>query len=275
MKNLLPRTLLALAVVVGTGSELTYANADPDVTQIIANISYFDSKTHFGLDGNIRMLWDLNPNSPDPGSSATYSGSVLWILDRQGGFLAAGTPTIPASVGYGIQPGGPGMTKSNIIVQGQASGNTTLVFLFGPPSANTATSTSTAFGVWTYNPAGALISAAVYGRYLGMVIQDIRFSPNGQFTVVWTTQSGGFYGGATGAVTAWTLNEFGGIVTATGPFGPYANTSLGRVELGPDNQQTWYWVKPINPIGTNPSTAAIWTFNAAGQVIKTVQYGPF
>lgn len=284
MKRSLPGTLLVLGIVIGGGAESAYANADPDVTQAVANIAYFDSKTHVGLDGNIRMLWDLNPNSPDPSSSATYSGSILWILDSQGRFLAAGTPTIPASVGYGLQPGGQAETKSNIILQGQKSGNTTLVFLFGPPTQNTPTSTSTSFGVWTYNAVGTLISAAVYGPFVDTVIQDIRFGPTGQFTVVWANQSGGFYGGATGSVSAWTLNEFGGIVTAAGPFGPYANTSLGRVDLGPDNLQRWYWVSPINQIesspdvnllGTSPATAAIWTFNAAGQVTNSVQYGPF
>lgn len=259
MKRFFKNSLLAVSVVASLGGQLAYSAADPDTAAIISNLPIFESKTQTGPDGNIRVLWDLNPGV------ATYTGSTLWILDHLGNFLAAGTPNIPASVGY--DGGG---AKSRILVQGQADGNTTLVFLFGPFSQ--LPSTSTSLGVWTYNSAGQLISSATYGPFIGTVIEDVRFSPTGNFTVVWTNQSSpAAYTGATGTVIAWTLNEFGGIVTTAGPFGPFASTSLGKVDLDQNNLQHWYWTST----SSGNSTLAIWSFNASGAIASANSFGPF
>jgi hypothetical protein len=215
-------------------------------------VQFREAQSRIGLDGNLRVLYNIF-NAP---GATGYSGSTLWILDGNGRFRASGTPQIPASIGFGSALSG----KPDSLVAGQASGNTTVAFLF--PGR-------TSFGIWTYNLAGALISAAVYGPYANTLIQDIRFSPAGKMIVVWSSAA---FGGTANA--AWTLNEFGGIETIAGPFGPYAGTVLGKVNLGPDNLQRWYWNSP--PIdgapGPVPSTLAIWSLNVSGQVTSAVQY---
>src|ERR1700730_1929953 len=258
MKSLLKKSFVAIGIVAFLGGQIAYCAVDPDAVPIVSNLPILDSKTGTGPDGNIRVLWDINPGT------TTYTGSVLWILDNLGNFLAAGNPSIPAGVGY-VGRG----AKSHILVQGQADGNTTLVFPLGPYSQSP--STTTEFAVWTYNSAGQLIAAVVYGPYNGWVVEDIRFSPTGDFTVVWTDGSAPAYGGSTGAVVAWTLNEFGSIATGTPSFGPYGNTFLGKVDLDQNNLQHWYWTTTASGL----TTLTLWGFNGAGQIASSNAFGPF
>jgi hypothetical protein len=258
MNSFLKKSFVAIGAVACLGGQIAYSDTDPNVVPLVGGISILDAKSQTGPDGKIRVLFDLNP-------STTYSGSTLWILDNLGNFLAAGTPNIPASVGFDSTD------KSHILVQGQKDGNTTLVFLF-TPFILTAPSQITAFGVWTYNSAGQLIAAASYGPFTGTVIQDVRFSPTGDFTVVWTNQSSSIgYGGAIGTVIAWTLNEFGSVVSTAGPFGPFGNTFLGKVDLDQNNLQHWFW----KSTSSGQSTVAIWSLNASGNIVNASSFGPF
>jgi hypothetical protein len=203
-----------------------------------------------------------------------------------------GNPTIPASVGYSkcsIFYNGPdhqyfsdslffssgphsfysafGQNRANIIVKGQKSGNTTLAFVIH----NRDTWPSGAIIiVWTYNSAGALIAASQFGPYLDTILGDIRFADNGKLIVWWRWfQNGGgpyaagFYDGSE-ADAAWTLNEFGAVEATAGPYGPYTGWYLGKVDLGPDNAQSWFWGGPSGSLIT-------WTFTPGGQLATALQ----
>jgi len=242
MKNLFKKTLLAACALVGLGGQLGIAATFPDAFLFPNNI-FFDGQSRVGLDGKERLVWNIAPGA------TTYGGSIIWILDGQGNFLASGQPQIPATVGW-PGPGG----NERFIVQGQADGNTTVAFIFP----------NNAIGVWTYNSAGALISSATYGPFVGTTVQDMRFAANGKIVVQWATTSG--------ASLAWSLNEFGSVETTAGPFGPFAGTTLGTVDLASDNTQRWSW---STATGGTQGNFALWSFNSAGQVVHTVQFGPF
>jgi hypothetical protein len=253
MRDLLKRIWFAVSVAACLGNQAAYSNTDPS-SEPFPNNQFSEAQTDVGNDGNIRVLWNTF-TSPGAGG---YTGSILWILDKNGNFLSSGTPAVPGSVGFGQVSG----VRPNILVKGQASGNTTLAFLF-PGAAS--------FGVWAYNSAGNLVSAVSYGPFAGTTIQDLRFAANGKIIVVWAPST------PPGPNEAWTLNEFGGIETVAGPFGPFANTFLSEVDLGENNQQRWLWNSPRvngNP-GASPELLTIWTFNVAGQVTATAVYGPY
>jgi hypothetical protein len=264
---------------------IAYAGNDPGVDPRVNGLQFLDAPTSVGLDGNIRVLWDMfNP----PGGAVNYNGSTLQILDSNGRLLATGNPRIPGSVGFSGGPpiitwfngygystpapdsSGFDQNRSNIIVKGQKSGNTTLAFLMHNVDTWPAGATII---VWTYNSAGALIAAAQYGPYVNTSLTDVRFADNGKLILQWSNQ---------GTVAAWTLNEFGAVEAVAGLYGPYANWHLGKVDLGPDNGQRWFWVGPsqsgsgLNQTAGSVSSALIvWTFTPGGQLAQTIQYGSF
>jgi len=79
--------------------------------------------------------------------------------------------------------------------------------------------------------------------------------------------------------TAWTLNEFGGIIGAAGPFG-FLNSNA-RVELNSGNQQVWLWDSGVDtssglPPAAAPNTLAVWVVNPNGSIVPpSYSYGPF
>jgi hypothetical protein len=232
------------------------------------SISVFDAKTSVGQDGLLRVLFDYNPaHSPGP---STYSGSALWILDPNGGLVAAGNTTIPATVGATF------LTTdlldrtvfnyelSNTAILAQASGNTTVLFYYGLAAGKFANS----FGLWTYNKNGVLIGAAQYGPFGSTVLGAMYFDPSGKIIARWQT---GHPPNAT-KVAGWVLDEFGTISSATNYFGPFG-PNLGKICLNSSGQQIWPY-KFLQPDGTY--TTVIWTFNASGSALAHAQvYGPF
>jgi hypothetical protein len=280
LRSLRQKGLLAAAAVAYMVGQTAFANTDPGVQPRITGSQFFDAPTSVGLDGNIRVLWDLFNTS---GGAAGYTGSTLWICDSKGNILAFGKPTVPAWAGYSLPYNGTtvtstvfGQSRSNIILKGQKDGNTTLVIV--PYNFNS--TAGGAFVVWTYNSAGALISSAIYGPYQNEFIQDIRFAENGKIIVQWIS----YVGMNQTSNLGWTLNEFGSIETFAGPYGPYGTYLLGKIDIGPDNGQRWYWVNPppVNTFnqtfqaGANPTTLAMWTFApGSSNVASTVYYGPY
>jgi hypothetical protein len=279
LRSLRQKGLLAAAAVAYLVGQAAFGNTDPGVEPRILGSQFFDAPTSVGLDGKIRVLWDMfNP----PGGAAGYFGSILWICDSKGNIQVAGNPTIPVWAGYSLPYSSTntntvwGQSRSNIILKGQKDGNTTVMIL--PYNYNS--TTGAAFVVWTYNSAGALIAAVKYGPYNGFFIKDIRFADNGKLIVQWISYVG--YNQTTNI--GWTLNEFGSIEALAGPYGPYGTWLLGKIDIGPDNGQRWYWVNPppVDPFsftfqaGANPTTLAVWGFNpASSSVASAVYYGPY
>ena len=130
-------------------------------------VPLLDAKTAVGKDGLLRVIFDYNPGHS---GASTYSGSALWIIDPNGSsIVAAGSPTIPASVGafYFITIGGSTpifqAERSNTALFPQPDGNTTVIFYYGA-GANPLLGV-TSFGVWTYNSSGNLITADYFGPF--------------------------------------------------------------------------------------------------------------
>jgi hypothetical protein len=252
--------LVALAASC-VSTKLASAAARPVVGGLFSS-SLFDAKTAVGKDGLFRMLWDYNPARS---GSSTYSGSALWILDPNGSVVAAGSSLIPASIGSSFLTATiQGRTVfraevSNTALFAQNDGNTTVLFYYGLVSGSTTT-----FGVWTFNSSGSLISGAGYGPYSGITISAMYFDPSGKIIVRWTANS------LTRAT--WVLDEFGGVVSATSFYGPFASI-LGKVRLNSSGQQVW----PFSILQSDGTyKLSIWTFNASGSAIVNVQsYGPF
>lgn len=214
--------------------------------------------TQAGLDGNSRLVFNVYNST-----QTQLRGSNLWILDPNGNFLAAASPSLPSTGGFeGLY--------NPILVQGQADGNTTVVFLFGNFTGLTGGITS--IGIWTYNPSGQLIASATYGPYTNTAVTDLTWSQStGKLLVRWSSGSGvDLVGGTT---SAWTINEYGGIDTAAGPFGPFAgDTYLSKVILLKDGTQQWIWASET---GNATATTAVWSVSPAGQVQAVQQFGPF
>jgi len=232
------------------------------------SISVFDAKTSVGQDGLLRMLFDYNPaKSPGP---STYSGSALWIVDPNGGFVAAGNVSIPASVGATFLTSDIldktvfNYERSNTAILAQADGNTTVLFYYGLAAGKFGSS----FGVWTYNKNGVLIAAAQFGPFGSTLLGALYFDPSGKIIARWQT---GLPPSVT-KVAGWVLDEFGTIGSATnyiGPFGP----NLGKIRLSSSGQQIWPY-KFLQSDGTYQTV--IWTFNTGGSALSNVQvYGPF
>jgi hypothetical protein len=259
--------IVAAACLVGSA----YAGAKAVVGGAFAT-QLLDAKTAVGQDGLLRVLFDYNPAE---GGASTYSGSALWIINPNGSLVAAGNPTIPASVGtfyfatHGGDPIFP-VERSRTVLFPQADGNTTILFFFGqnPSGARTTFSYATSFGVWTYNSAGNLIAAANYGPYTSVQIQNCYFDTTGKIVVKWAA---GPNSGVIFRYAGWVLDEFGAITSATsyyGPFGP----GLGKIRINAKGQQIW----PFSFAESGGDVTNIWTFNASGSaIVNALSFGPF
>jgi hypothetical protein len=256
MNRSVTKILLGAAAFLSFSSHFASAAATPDINQFFWP-ELLDAKMKVGTDGNVRLIWDYTPNG-------TYTGSVLWILSPSGNLLAAGSPTIPANVGYAKQgPTGRSFPGSNVMLFAQTDGNTTLGFAYG------AMNDSATFGTWTYNSAGALIASAFYGPYGATVVHNAYFDQlTGKLVVKWRTQ----IGTNLFTHTIWVLDEYGNIQENAGPYGGYTNSLLGKVVLSGTNQ-IWYWSIPKN--GSTDHMLNTWEVNSSGAVISNYSYGPY
>jgi hypothetical protein len=262
------RNIMLAALTATCVCSHAYAGAKAVIGGAFA-VPLLDAKTAVGKDGLLRLIFDYNPSE----GGTTYGGSALWIIDPNGSVVAAGNPTIPASVGsfYFSTKGGKPIfpfERSNTAIYPQADGNTTVLFYFGL-GANPLLGVNS-FGVWTYNSSGNLIAAAAYGPYSNVNIFNLYFDDaTGKIVVKWAANRG-----PSAAYAGWVLDEFGSIATATnfyGPFGP--SNVVGKFRVNASNQLIWPFNFP-NSSGTN--TTVIWTFNSSGSGVSNAQvYGPF
>ena len=257
------------ATLVGlTGLKAVGGEVFPNVDDIFSFAQFGPEKYQVGNDGNSRLIWDyLNP------SPTAYLGSALWILNPQSQVVAAGDTQIPASVGRGINTVG----NSNIAIHVQASGNTTLAFAnVITPATSTSPPIVDSFATWTFNAQGKLIaSGGWYGPFGQTAVANIAFNKDGILVVKWITVANG---GTQFLWSAWTLDEFGRIQTAAGPFGPFGNfTALGTVGVSTVNGspvQLWNWLIET----TTPSQQFklnTWTLDRTGNIIAANSFGPF
>ena len=75
-----------------------------------------------------------------------------------------------------------------------------------------------------------------------------------------------------GSNAIWCLDEYGAIVSAAGPFGPYKDAKLGIVTIdSPTPNQLWHWIvtEPQGHYGLNT-----WSVSSNGQVIPMSSFGP-
>src|SRR5258707_4568479 len=234
-------------------------------------VPLLDAKTAVGQDGLLRVILDYNPGSH---GASTYSGSALWIIDPNGSFIrAAGSPTIPASVGafYFTTKGGPTpifhAERSNTALFAQPDGNTTVIFYYGAGADPLLGVTS--FGVWTYNSSGKLVSGVGYGPFSNEVIENLYFDSTGKIVVKWAANRG-----PSATYAGWVLDEFGTIASATGFFGPFGPSSqIGKFRVNASNQL----IVPFSfPTAGGTFNTAFWTFNSTGSSLVNSQvYGPF
>jgi hypothetical protein len=228
-----------------------------------------DAKTAVGTDGLLRLIFDYNPSQ----GGKTYQGSALWIIDPNGSVVAAGIPTIPASVGsfYFSTRGGTipifPFERSNTAMYPQADGNTTVLFYFGL-GINPLRGVKS-FGVWTYNSSGNLISAAQYGPFGNTAIFNLYFdNATGKIVVKWATGIG-----PGRSYAGWVLDEFGAVIAATSFFGPFGpSNTVGKFRVNASNQLIVPFSFPV----TGGFQTNIWTFNSSGSaVINGQSFGPF
>jgi hypothetical protein len=255
--------MFAALAAVCLGGKLAYGGARPVLGSDFA-LALDDAKTAVGKDGLYRLIFDYNPSKV--GGVSTYAGSALWIIDPNGSVLAAGSPTVPGSIGAtftGISP----YERSNIGLFAQPSGNTTLVFFYNAQAGAKAFST---FGMWTYNSSGTLIAAAAFGPFQLTRIANIDFDSSGKIIVKWQTGPSPTTGAA---FASWILDEFGTILQATSYFGPFGTlTGLGKIRINSSNQEIWPW-NIQNTDGT--FTTVLWTFDSSGNLVHAQTYGPF
>jgi len=281
------KLLLSAGVVALLGSEASFANSDPNTNagedaNVVVNpfgfdlYNFSDAKSQIGLDGNIRILWDIYSGVP------LLQSSIVWILDGSGNFITNSSSILVNSA----LPWVASNYKTNILMQGQADGNTTLVLafssnknnapLFVPPPPDS-------FSVITINSAGGVVAGVgPIGPFTNTWIENIHFVGN-NIVVHWVSRNAGvapFVGqtGASSTHSAWTLNEFGGTIGASGPFA-FLNTNA-RVEVNSNNQQVWLWDSGVDTSsGAFPSAAAntlaVWVVNPNGAAVAAKAYGPF
>lgn len=234
-------------------------------------VPLLDAKTAVGKDGLLRLIFDYNPATGGP---STYTGSALWIIDPNGSLVAAGSPTIPATVGtfYFTTKGGSTpifpVERSNTAIFAQDDGNTTVIFYYGLGADPLLGVTS--FGVWTYNSAGNLIAAATYGPFGGTRIFNLYFDSTGKIVVKWAANAGT----PNTTYAGWVLDEFGSIASFTNYFGPFGpSNQIGKFRVNASNQL----IVPFSfPSSGGTFTTAIWTFNSTGSALVNAQvFGPF
>ena len=261
--------MLLAAVAAAFSCGHVYAGAKAVIGGAFA-VPLLDAKTAVGKDGLLRLIFDYNPAT---GTPSTYSGSALWIIDPNGSVVAAGSPTIPASVGTflfttkgGTIPIFP-VERSNTALFAQNSGNTTVLFYYGL-GADPLKGVSS-FGIWTYNSSGNLISAASYGPFANVSIFNLYFDATGKIVVKWAANRG-----PTATYAGWVIDEFGSVVSATSYFGPFGPSSqIGKFRVNASNQL----IVPFSfPQSGGTFTTTIWTFNSTGSALTNAQtYGPF
>ena len=258
--------LAALAATCMCGH--AYAGAKAVIGGAFA-VPLLDAKTAVGTDGLLRLIFDYNPSQ----GGTTYAGSALWIIDPNGSVVAAGNPTIPASVGsfYFSTKGGKPIfpfERSNTAMYPQADGNTTVIFYRGL-GANPLLGV-TSFGVWTYNSNGNLIAAANYGPFQNAIIFNLYFDDaTGKIVVKWASNPG-----PNATYAGWVLNEFGAVSSATSFFGPFGQANqVGKFRVNASNQL----IVPFSfPVDGGSYLTNIWTFNSNGSALVNAQtYGPF
>jgi hypothetical protein len=261
-----------LAAVAATGiCGHAYAGAKAVIGGAFA-APLLDAKTAVGKDGLLRLIFDYNPSE----GGHTYAGSALWILDPNGSFVAAGSPTIPASVGsfyFSTKGGRPifPFERSNTAMYPQADGNTTVLFYYGARANRLQNDlVATAFGVWTYNSSGNLIAAAAYGPFGNTDLFNLYFDDaTGKIVVKWAANSG-----PNASYAGWVLDEFGTIASATGFFGFGTPTNtVGKFRVNASNQL----IVPFSfPASGGTFLTNIWTFNSSGSAVVNGQsFGPF
>jgi hypothetical protein len=259
--------VLALSCLCGYRA---YAGARPVVDGLLS-LQFFDAKTSVGNDGMLRLLFDYSP--APAGSPSTYSGSALWIINPNGSVVAAGSPTIPASIGSDIYAAALLNTptfispfeRSNTAIFAQADGNTTVLFYYNARNAGLGFTNS--FAVWTYNSSGALIAAASYGPFSGVRLAGLYFEASGKTVARWKPE------GTFTANAGWVLDEFGTILNSTAFFGPFGTTFLGKIKVNSSNQQIWPF-RFLNK-STGQYTTTMWTFDSSGSLTNAQVFGPF
>jgi hypothetical protein len=166
-----------------------------------------------------------------------------------------------------------------------------MLFVFGtnsPLGAGIIATPGNSYSVITVNSSGSVVSGVgPVGPFAGTWIENIRFDPiNGHIVVHWVARGG--TGASTAPIagqlgqsnthSAWTLNEFGGVIAAAGPFG-FVNSNA-RVELNSSNQQIWLWDGGPDSSSTHLSSTttnvlSIWVVNPNGSLVTATQFGPF
>jgi hypothetical protein len=265
MKKLVKAVLFSAVALIGlTGGNLRGGALPSVVDTIVPFAQFLNSRSGVGPDGNNRFLWDYFNNTLN-GQRA----SVLWIVNPAGQVIADGSSIIPF-IGNKIVED----STSNIALHVSANNNTTLAFAFWDSSANHFIKS---FATWTFNPNGQLVAFSGPAGFNGLEILNIKFE--GDFLIVTFVPSG-----PTGAppqfsqgpFTVWVLDEFGNIVSAVGPQGPYTNYRLGSVTLsGPATSpnQLWHWVSIDTASGH--LGLSLQEFNSSGADLTGFAYGPF
>jgi hypothetical protein len=266
------RIMLLAAAAATCSCGHVYAGAKAVIGGAFA-VPLLDAKTAVGKDGLLRLIFDYNPGS---NGASTYSGSALWIIDPNGSsVVAAGSPTIPASVGafYFVTKGGTKpifqAERSNTALFAQPDGNTTVIFYYGA-GANPLLGV-TSFGVWTYNSGGNLITGATYGPFSNVEIENLYFDEStGKIVVKWAANRG-----PSATYAGWVLDEFGAITSATDYFGPFGpSNQIGKFRVNASNQLIVPFSFPV--AGGTTFNTAFWTFNSTGSALANSQvYGPF
>src|SRR5271166_4021021 len=196
-KNMLKKILLTAGLVALLGSEVTFGNSDPNINDASVGFpgvdlnSLLGAKSGVGLDGKIRILMDVYSGT------AFLNQSQLWILNANGGISSQFI--LPVGSGPVEAGSNTGLIKSNILFQGQADGNTTLLFLFSvgngvpvnaviTPPPNPTGNPVNAFSVVTINAKGQAISGATFGPFAGTELVNIRFvGPN--IVALWASRT--------------------------------------------------------------------------------------
>ena len=296
--------LLTAGLVALLGSEVTFGNSDPNINDASFGFPGVDlnslggAKSGVGLDGKIRILWDVYaglPAStvgfPDIGTPA-LNQSQLWILNADG--TIGGQFILPQGSGPN-QSFNPidSTSKSNILFQGQADGNTTILFLFSSgfsvpvneltafPVTSTTGNPVNGFSVITVNASGQAVSAATYGPFAGTVLVNIHFvGPD--IVALWASRTND----TSSTYTGWGLNEFGSVIGANGPFA-FENTFAKVDVLTSTNQQVWYWDSqigntvltggdfPFNVPAAGQNVLGLWIINNDGSFAVAQSYGPY
>jgi hypothetical protein len=113
-----------------------------------------------------------------------------------------------------------------------------------------------------------LIAAAGPFSFAGTQIQSIAYSSD-KLVVQW--RIGDIF--TLPANSVWVLDEFGTVISAAGPYGPFGfSTRLEKAVVEPSTgNQLWHWV--VSTTGGNQLNT--WTINSSGTVIASSSYGPF